>query len=107
MERRHFCNFRLAGFTYYDGTVVFRQLEIGSALAMRFEPDNRFDPYAVALYFEGYKLGFVPKSCNHELSKLLEMGYSNCLEARIQSIAPEEHPENQVHVIVYLLKATV
>jgi len=74
---------------------------------MRFEPDNRFDPYAIALYFEGYKLGFVPRTCNHQLSKLLEMGYSNCLEARIQSINSQEHPENQLHVIVYLLKSPV
>lgn len=103
-NRRHFTHFEIAGFTYYDGALVFNQLQIGSALNLVYEPDNKFDPYAVAIYFEGNKLGYVPRGENKPISKLLEMGH-NILEAYIQRIDPTDHPESQVGVVIFLKKA--
>jgi hypothetical protein len=57
MDDRHFSNFQIAGFTYYDGAEVFELFKIGSVLELRAEPDNRFDPYAVAIYISGAKAG--------------------------------------------------
>ena len=37
---------------------------------------------------------------NHELSKYLEMGYGDIYETRITRLAPQEHPEQQVEVVV-------
>ncbi|MEI6124374.1 MAG: hypothetical protein WCQ95_12190 [Bacteroidota bacterium] len=62
-------------------------------------------PYTVAIYFNQHKLGFVPRNANKEIDKLLEQGYTQIFEVRINPIDAAEHPENQVHVIVYL-KAT-
>ncbi len=100
--RRHFSTFHIAGFTYWDGCIVFKELEIGTELALRREADNRFDPYAVAIYFGEHKLGFVPRTTNKEINKFLEQGYDSIFEVRINRICPEEHPENQVHVVVFL-----
>ena len=104
MKKRHFKHFPLAGFTYYEGPEVFTELKIGTLLRLEFEPNNKFDPYAIAIYYNEFKLGFVPKTENHSLSKFVELGH-DIFETRIQRISPEEQPENQIQVIIYLLPA--
>ena len=61
---RHFSDFHIAGFTYYDGVDVFEKLKIGKELLLKAEPENRYDPEAVAIYYQDKKIGFVPRSEN-------------------------------------------
>ena len=97
---RHLMNTRIAGFGYWDGAEAFEQLHIGSLLQLVPEFDNRFDPYAVAVYFGEYKLGFLPREDNKEISKYLEMGYGDIYETRITRLNPQEHTEKQVEIVV-------
>lgn len=99
---RHFLNFNIAGFSYWEGCLVFGELKPGMKLELEQEADNKFDPYAVAIYYGDYKLGFVPRSHNQTLCEFLEMGYGHIFDARVQRVSPAEHPERQVGVIVYL-----
>ena len=64
------------------------------------EADNPFDPYAVAIYYGDYKLGFIPRGSNHDISKYLDMGLDDIYDVRITRISPDTHPENQIEVIV-------
>lgn len=100
-KREHFENFSIAGFTYYDGPIVFKELEIGTELKMSPEPENQFDKNAVVLSYKDFKLGYIPRSCNREISKVLNAGY-NLFSAYIQYINPTLKPEEQVGVIVYI-----
>ncbi len=102
MERRHFTHFVVAGFTYYDGPLVFNKLKVGVNLRMQIEEANKFDAYAIALYFQEHKIGFVPRTENKVIYKLLEQGHE-IFEARIQRVSPQENTENQLQCIVYLL----
>ena len=104
MKDRHFSSFHIAGFTYYDGVDVFENLKIGTPLLLKAEPENRYDPNAVAIYFQKNKLGFVPRTENEALSKFLNLGYSDLFEVKINQISPEEHPERQVRVVVRINK---
>ena len=99
-NKRHLANFHIAGFGYWDAAEAFEQLKVGTLLELRREPDNRFDAYAVAIYFGEYKLGFIPRTDNREISKYLEMGYGDIYETRIIRLSPQEHPEQQVEVTV-------
>ena len=101
-KHRHYSTFHIAGFSYWDGCMVFNQLEIGTQLRLVYEPDNKFDAYAIALYYREYKLGYVPRSDNHDFSKFLEMGHEGLFEVRINRISKHEHPEHQIGVIVYI-----
>lgn len=103
--KRHYAHFHLAGFTYWDGAEVFGELRIGTLLTLRRETDNRFDAYAVAIWYGDHKLGFVPRGENHEISKWLEMGYTQAFECRINRLTPDADPEEQVGVVVHLLPA--
>ena len=100
MNDRHFANFYIAGFTYYDGVDVFENFKIGAELLLKAEPENPFDPNAVAIYYHDTKLGYVPRSENELLRKFLNLGYTNLFEAKINQFVPEAHPEKQIRVIV-------
>ena len=102
VKKVHLANFHIAGFGYWEGCEAFEQLKIGTKLELVREADNRFDPYAVAIYYGEYKLGFIPRGSNHDISKYLDMGLDDIYEVRITRITPDVHPEQQVEVIVYI-----
>jgi hypothetical protein len=102
VKRVHFAHFPLAGFSYYEGVLAFEQLKVGTELILKPEPSNHYDKYAVEILYKDFKLGFIPRGENKQISKLLQVGV-DCFEARVQWVDGEAHPENQVGVIVYLL----
>jgi hypothetical protein len=104
MINRHFANFNIAGYTYYDGVDVFYELKIGTELNLKAEQENQFDAYAVAIYFNETKLGYIPKGQNKEISQFLNLGHLNLFEVKINQISPEAHTEKQVGVVVRILK---
>ena len=102
IRKVHLTNFHIAGFGYWEGCEAFEHLKTGTCLELVREEDNRFDPYAVAIYYREWKLGFIPRGSNHDISKYLDMGLDDIFEVRITRITPDVHPEQQVEVIVYL-----
>lgn len=97
---RFFMDFHIAGFAYYDGLEVIENLKIGRVVNLVGEPDNPRDPEAVAIYYEGKKLGYIPSSKNTMFSTFLYFGHSDLFEARIQTVNFENHPERQFRVVV-------
>ena len=97
---RHFDDFHIAGFTYHDGVDVFNELKIGTELTFIAEPENKYDSYAVAIYFGKSKLGYIPHGKNKYISKFLNFGHTGLFDVKINRISPEEHPEHQISVVV-------
>lgn len=102
---RHFGNFFIAGFSFWEGCMVFGDLKVGTRLRLEREADNKFDPYAVAIYYEDTKLGFIPRGENQMVAQLLDLGYNNIFDLRIQRICPDAHPEKQIGTILFLKRA--
>ncbi|MCL1847724.1 MAG: HIRAN domain-containing protein [Coriobacteriia bacterium] len=92
-------DFCIAGFTYWDGAFVLQKMQVGDKLDLQPEEDNPYDPKAVALCYQGIKVGYVPREKNAQISQLLFFG-QNPFEAVIAQIDPEAHPERQVRVII-------
>jgi hypothetical protein len=107
MSYRHFANFSIAGFSYYDGVDVFQELKIGSELRLVAEPDNRFDPYAVVIYYKDTKLGYIPRDENKIISQFLNLGYTDLFEIKINRVSPATHPEKQIGVQVRIREKKV
>lgn len=80
-------------------------LKIGTPLTLKREEANRFDPHAVAIYYEDYKLGFIPRGENEIISKFLDLGYADIFDLRIQRISLDAHPEKQIGVVLFLKEA--
>ena len=106
LKKVHLDNFHIAGFGYWEGCEAFEHLKIGTKLELVREPDNAFDPYAIAIYYQEFKLGYVPRANNHDLSKYLDMGLDHIHEARIQRISPDQNLESQIEIILYLKNQT-
>lgn len=102
LRKVHLASFHIAGFGYWEGCEAFEHLKIGTCLTLVREEDNRFDPYAVAIYYGEYKLGYVPRGSNQDISKCLDMGLDDIFEVRITRLASDVHPEQQVDVVVFL-----
>ena len=97
---KHLLDCNIAGFTYYDGLDVMNELQLGTPVSLRSEPENPYDPNAVSIYFGDTKLGYVPKNSNRLLSDILYFGHSDIINARISQYNPEEHSEHQFRIAV-------
>ena len=95
-------SFHVAGFTYYQGAYIFGDMKIGSRIEVKLEQNNIHDEHAVELSFNGRKIGYIPKLENKEVVVLLKAGYE-VFEAVVQQLSPEEHPEQQVRIALYVV----
>ena len=62
--------FYIAGYQYYKGSTLALQVE--DILQMKREKNNKYDVKAIALFFKGVKVGFVPQRENGIISSLLD-----------------------------------
>lgn len=73
--QRHLMNrFRIAGLPYYQARDILPTLHPGMALQLVAEPDNPHDEFAVEMFYGTHKLGYVPRSDNRHISRLLRQG---------------------------------
>jgi hypothetical protein len=105
MDKIYFDSFCISGFSYYDGALIFKDILVGEKVDIIIDDNNSYDQHALALGYQGHKLGFIPKRKNQVLSKLIRSGH-DIFEAYIQQKDPTVHPEEQVRVIVYVKSTT-
>ena len=99
---RHLDDFYVAGVRYWDAALVINKLKAGKKLTLVAEPDNPFDPNAVAIYRKGVKLGYVPRVRNSLVAQLLAFGHDNVVECRILKVDRKAETYEQIHVGLYL-----
>ena len=89
------------GFRYHEGPQVIQRIKEHDDLDLVRERDNAHDPDAVAVYWQGHKLGYLPMGENISLAAMLDHGL--LLEAEVAYTAPELPPWEQCFFSVYLL----
>ena len=102
---RDIMTFCIAGFSHWSGYEVFDELKIGTKLDLALEPDNPYDPKAVAIFYKGTKLGFIPAKMNFEVYQLMFFGHADLFECFVVQVDPETHPESQVRVRIDIVDA--
>ena len=90
----------IAGFQYYKGPELEKQLRENDALILKRDAQNPHDFYAVVVLRNNQKLGFLPRSDNKIVARMMDQGVS--LKAKIRSIEPDAHPFRRVKIRVYL-----
>lgn len=94
------------GFQYYAGPKLIDSMnESAKLLELRRESDNEYDKYAIALYFQNQKIGFVPKEANRILSRLMDADLLD-LFAEITHIEKDAASWENLRIAVYILKET-
>lgn len=104
-KKLYFMDCHLAGRMYYDADEVWDQLKVGTMLKLERDKENHFDPHAVMVVYEDnageeFKLGYIPRCENETLASLLEMGWTDIFECRINKLNPDAHPEHQVFMTI-------
>jgi|SRR5690606_7867057 hypothetical protein len=89
----------LAGFSYYQGSEVIDQIKVGDQLRLLREPGNNYDANAVEVYWQSYKLGYLPRINNAALSRLMDQG----CEVKANVSLLEAHPWKPISLVVKLL----
>lgn len=102
MKRKYFTQTRVAGFQYGEGLLCYDELKVGAELTMVRDLKNLFDPNAIALYKGEYKIGYLPKSGNEGYANLMDMGWTDLFEVRINKVDPDEHPEEQIGITIFI-----
>ncbi|MDA8138312.1 MAG: HIRAN domain-containing protein [Desulfobacteraceae bacterium] len=92
--------FSIAGFPYYDGPASVRRLRPSAQCKLTREPQNSHDPFAVEIHLGRSKLGYVPRSDNKHLSRLLEQGAR--LVCRVVEVDPGGGGWHRVGVEVWI-----
>ncbi|MDW8311110.1 MAG: HIRAN domain-containing protein [Burkholderiales bacterium] len=64
----------VAGYAYHDGPRFEASIKVGDTLALVPEPDNPHDARAIALHWQGRRIGYVPRAHNRRLHELLQEG---------------------------------
>lgn len=100
-QSKYLADFTIAGMRYWDGSLVVCQLKPGQKLDLVAEPDNAYDPDAVAIYYKEHKLGFVPREFNGLPAQLLRFGHKKVLECRTLKVDERAEPWDQIRVGLY------
>ena len=90
----------VAGFQYHRGEEVWPLLQAGMPLELRREPENRYDRKAVAVYWQGAQLGYVPRKENHTVGAMLDRGQQ--VKAKVSALSVEANPWRRVQMEIYL-----
>ena len=91
-------NFNIAGIEYYEALFVIEKMKVGEKLILKPEEKNIYDEYAVEIYYEDKKLGYIPKSSNYSIGVILRKGW-DIFEAFVQKI-DRDNLDIQVAVFV-------
>lgn len=102
---RNLMAFHVAGVKHHEGALVLNQIKVGDELDLVAEPDNPFDPSAIAIMCGGVKLGYVPRACNSELALLMFYGHGSIFECRAIQVALENDPWEQLRVAIFVKDA--
>ena len=92
--------FFVAGFQYYQGEAVIHSLHPGDSLIFKAEPGNPHDYYAVEIFHGRTKLGYVPRTDNKHISRLLRDQVE--LTCEVGEACPGSSPWNAVTVKVFI-----
>lgn len=80
----------LAGFQFHAGKKLWPQMQIGDRLALIREPQNKHDPLAIRVEWQGQHIGYVPRRENGDIARLMDHGVP--VFARISRLTQSRDP---------------
>ncbi len=110
-ERGLYKECKIAGTSFRDLDDVWDELYIGAKLALVREKDNPYDSNAVAVAcaedYDGdpddfdfdFILGYIPRTENEDIAKLLDLGWEECLECEIIDISRKKGGD--IYIAIY------
>jgi hypothetical protein len=89
----------LAGVGYHQGSDVWSLLHEGDALTLVREADNKHDPLAVRVDWQGHVLGYIPRDQSGPIATAMDRGTR--LSARIAQLREHPNPRERILIEVF------
>ena len=93
----------VAGFRHYKGMEFLNEMEENDFIELRREHNNKHDEFAIALYWQQEKIGFVPAEHNNTIARLLDAEALPLL-ATITHLNKRVKPWESVAIAIYFLQ---
>ena len=90
---------KVAGISFEDRQTILNDIAPGDAVTLRLEPDNAYDPNAVAVYFQERLLGYLKSGLARHLACSIRSGTS--YSAYAQQITGRQHEKKGLNLCVY------
>lgn len=87
-KERRLCSPYVAGYWYYDGIEAEADMSVNDPLTLKRQPENPYDRYAIEVFHDGLKLGYLPRTDNRIPARLMDQGVE--VKACIIKIGDEE-----------------
>jgi hypothetical protein len=106
---------QIAGITFHDLSDVWDELYVGAELALIRQKDNEHDEYAIAVAladdYDGDAddfdfnliLGYVPRTENEELAKMMDMGWNEAFECELSQMKGGNPYKGTLHMKIYIV----
>ena len=106
---------QIAGITFHDLSDVWDELYVGAELALIRQKDNEHDEYAIAVAladdYDGDPddfdfnliLGYVPRTENEELAKMMDMGWNEAFECELSQMKGSNPYKGSLHMKIYIV----
>tara|TARA_R110002096_G_scaffold172484_11_gene346230 strand:- start:4527 stop:4916 length:390 start_codon:yes stop_codon:yes gene_type:complete len=91
----------VAGFQYYSGERLWGLMRLGDLLELQRESSNPYDDRAVVLFWDSYKIGYVPRRDNAAIAQMLDRDVP--LQASITKLGDSNDPWDRVKINVRLI----
>lgn len=92
------------GFQYYEGPKLLQLMNASNkVIRLKREAQNKYDKYAIALYFQNHKIGFIPRESNKIISRLMDAQVME-FHAEITHVEDQAATWENVRLAIYILK---
>lgn len=90
----------IRGTYYYQAAKLLSVIKEGDALQLKREPDNVYDSFAIEVYFQNHKLGYVAAYENVVLANMLDQGAK--MHAFVSKLHTDEDSFRAIALEVYV-----
>ncbi len=91
------------GFSHYNGPFLIDEINQSGQVALVREPNNKFDKRAIALHFNGQKIGYLPRESNKTISILMDTQMME-FHAEITQVETAAEDWEKIRIAVFALK---
>lgn len=91
----------IRGMHYYEGKDHLERIKPGDELDLIRQPENEHDTNAIEVFWDGYKMGYLPREDNLVLANILDKGIP--LKSRVIEVFPQNEIYEKCRIKVTML----
>lgn len=113
-EKKLFMECSIAGISFHDIDDIWKELQVGTKLALVRQKNNAYDKNAVAVALAGdydgnpedfdfdFILGYIPRKDNEALAAMLDAGWEEMFETEICELREHVPYSDRIHISIYI-----